>query len=366
MAKNIRVGITHGDFNGIGYEVILKALAEEGITDLFTPVVFADWRLIDHARKSLNIEIQGLQRVSNASEARDGAINIVDLRLADTTLEPGKPTKASGQGAIIALEKAVEAVEAGDIDVIVTAPINKAAVQSDSFHFPGHTEYLEAKAGNDFHAQMILFDDRMRVALVTTHLPVSKISEAITKEKVVDAITRLNATLRQDFGCDGPKIAVLSLNPHCGDDGLLGSEEQDVIIPAIEEANQRKCLAFGPYAADGFFGSGAYADFDGIVAMYHDQGLAPFKALSGDDGVNFTAGLPFVRTSPDHGTAYDIAWQGVADPASMRTAIYKAIDIVRTRRNHQHASRNPLRKARADKPADNRNDKTIDLSKEEL
>lgn len=366
MTRQIKAGITHGDFNGVGYEVILKALADEEITSLFTPVIFADWRLVELARKNLNIDIKNLRKIQDASEAEEGSVNVVDLRLPDTGLKAGEPTEASGRGAVIALDTAMEALSQGDIDLLVTAPISKEAAQSDSFHFPGHTEYLEAKAPEGSHALMILFDDRLRVALVTTHLPISKISEAITKETVSDTIKRFDTSLRQDFGFERPKIAVLSLNPHCGDGGLLGSEEEEVIIPAIKEANEARCMAFGPYAADGFFGSGAYRDFDGVVAMYHDQGLAPFKTLSGENGVNFTAGLPFVRTSPDHGTAYDIAWKGVADESSMRRAIYSAIDIYRTRANHLQAARNPLRKARQERPADNKNDKTLDLSKEEV
>ena len=210
---------------------------------------------------------------------------------------------------------------------------------------------------------MILFDDYLRVALVTTHLPVAEISSAITKEKVFDSIQRLDKVLRSDFGCERPKIAVLSLNPHCGDNGLLGDEEHTQIIPAIDEAYDKGILAFGPYASDGFFATHAYRNFDGILAMYHDQGLAPFKALAGEHGVNFTAGLPFVRTSPDHGTAYDIAWKGEADPTSMREAIYKAIDIYRNRDRYRRASANPLRKARMEKGGQ---DKTVDLTKDTL
>ena len=377
MGKNIRVGLTHGDFNGVGYEVIVKALADEKIPELFTPVVFGSQKLFEKARKDFVEEFPPVEYIKDVSQARDGKVNVVDLRLGDLPLTPGIPTPDSGEAAVAALEAAVEAVMEGEIDVIVTAPISKAAVQSDKFHFPGHTEYLEAKCRKDYtaedsvetakevldyKAQMILFDDYLRVALVTTHLPVSGISEAITKQKVLDSIERLDKVLRSDFGCERPRIAVLSLNPHCGDDGLLGSEEKDRIIPAIAEADRKGILVFGPYAADGFFATGGYRRFDGVLAMYHDQGLAPFKALAGENGVNFTAGLPFIRTSPDHGTAYDIAWKGEADATSMREAIYKAIDIRRNRERYRRASFNPLRKAKVERVQD----KTVDLTKETL
>lgn len=343
MENTIKVGITQGDFNGIGLEVTLKALADETILELLTPVLFADWRLVEYARKSFGLEIGTLDRVTSASEAREGRINVVDLRLENTVVEAGAPTEASGAGAVASLEAAVSAVLGGEIDVLVTAPISKEAVQCDIFRYAGHTEYLGAKASPDFHPQMILFDDNLRVALVTTHLPLADVPGAITKESVSDSISRLAGTLCRDFGCSRPKIAVLSLNPHCGDGGLLGSEEKERIIPAIADCEEKGILAFGPYAADGFFGTGSYRNFDGVLAMYHDQGLAPFKALAAERGVNFTAGLPFVRTSPDHGTAFDIAWKGVADPSSMREAVYRAIDIFRCREQFLKASANPLR-----------------------
>lgn len=374
----MRVGITHGDYNGVGYEVIVKALGDEKITELFTPVVFGSQKLFEKARKDFFPEMQGVEYIKNISQIKDGKVNVVELTSSELPFTPGIPSKDSGAAAVEALEMAVEAIKDGIIDVIVTAPICKTAVQSELFHFPGHTEYLEAKSNESageateetqedekrgHRSQMILFDDFIRVALVTTHLPVSEIASAITKERVVDSIERLDKVLRSDFGCERPKIAVLSLNPHCGDNGLLGNDENEKIIPAIEAAEENGILAFGPYAADGFFATGAYRNFDGVLAMYHDQGLAPFKALAGEHGVNFTAGLPFVRTSPDHGTAFDIAWKGVADPTSMREAIYKAIDLRRNRERYLRASHNPLRKARIEKGGQ---DKTVDLTKDTL
>lgn len=374
MGRNIKVGITHGDINGIGYEIIVKALADERIPELFTPVVFASRALFEEARRRYGAEMPNVEYIKSAAQAKEGRINVVDLRLGDLPLNPGTVTKESGEAAVAALEAAVEAVKEGAIDLIVTAPINKAAVQSETFRFPGHTEYLEDKCrvadGEESReekeepkAQMILFDDYLRVALVTTHLPVASIPEAITKDRVLDSILRLEKVLKSDFGYERPKIAVLSLNPHCGDNGLLGDEEQTRIIPAIREAEEKGLLVFGPFAADGFFATRAYRSFDGVLAMYHDQGLAPFKALAGEHGVNFTAGLPFVRTSPDHGTAYDIAWKGEADATSMREAIYKGLDLFRNRERYRRAAANPLRKARTERGGQ---DKTVDLSKETL
>lgn len=362
MARHIRVGITHGDFNGVGYEVMLKALADELMPELFTPVLYACPRLVEKARKTFNIELPPLAHIKSEAEIKEGRVNVVDIEYDDTRIEAGRSSKEAGAAAVKALEKACDALTNGDIDILVTAPIDKNSAQSENFHFPGHTEFLEERIGAGAKARMILFNDYLRVALVTTHLPVSKIAEAVTKEAVETTISDFNSVLKKDFAVERPKIAVLSLNPHNGDNGLLGEEEEKEIIPAIEEAKNKGILAFGPFSADGFFAAAAFRHYDGVVAMYHDQGLAPFKALAGQTGVNFTAGLPFVRTSPDHGTAYDIAWKNQADPASMREAIFKGIDLYRKRKLYEEASRNPLRKAKVDKGAP---DKTVDLSKEE-
>lgn len=355
MNKKIKVGITQGDYNGVGLEVALKALADETMLELMTPVLFADMRLVNKVIDKMHLSMPPVKVIKKAGEATDGQINVADLMLADITLNEGTPTPVSGAGAVAALEQATDAIAKAEIDVLVTAPISKEAAQSDNFKFSGHTEYLGAKAGADYKPQMILFDDRLRVALVSTHLPVSEIPQAVTKEGIIDSLRGFSTTLRRDFNIVRPKIAVLSLNPHCGDGGLLGNEEKEQIEPAIDECMNEGILAFGPFPADGFFGSGSYRNFDGVLAMYHDQGLAPFKTLSGTDGVNFTAGLPFVRTSPDHGTAGDIAWKDKADPTSMREAIYKAIDIYRNRMNFMKASANPLRKQNTERKSD-RND----------
>lgn len=350
MSNPLRVGITHGDINGVGYEVALGALADETMLELCTPVFFGHQALAEKCRRLLELENVKFNRITQAADARPGSINIVELPEAVPVLTPGKPDAASGSSAALALEEAARALEEGAVDVLVTAPISKESIHSDAFPFPGHTEFLEARLGRGAKARMVLFDENVRVGLVTTHLPVADISPAITKNAVFEAIESLAISLTADFGFERPRIAVLSLNPHCGDGGLLGNEENAEIIPAIEQASQKGILAFGPFPADGFFGSGNYRRFDGILAMYHDQGLAPFKTLAGQGGVNFTAGLPFVRTSPDHGTANALAWKGEADPTSMRQAIFAAIDIFRHRARWNEASANPLKKHIADKP----------------
>ncbi len=360
--KPIRVGITHGDINGIGYEVVLKAICDERIPELFTPVFYCSPQIVEKARREFNLELPPMHIVKNPGDIRDGKLNIVEVSVTHNDVTPGVPTEVSGRAAVEALELAVDALKRGDIQVLVTAPISKKAVQSEDFKFPGHTEYLHDRLGDGSGALMILYNDYLRVALVTTHLPLSAVPKAITRERVLDKIRSFEKSLKADFTCERPMIAVLSLNPHCGDEGLLGNEEKDEIIPALEDAKNEGILVFGPYSADGFFAAGSFGSFDGVLAMYHDQGLAPFKAIAGETGVNYTAGMPFVRTSPDHGTAYDVAWKDKADPTSMRQAIYKAIDLYRNREIHRQASSNPLRKARQEKGAD----KTVDLTKEEI
>ena len=329
--KPIRVGITHGDINSISYEIILKTLADERMLELCTPIVYGSAKIAAFYRKTLEMPDFHFNQIASADEARDGANNIVNIVGEDVKIDPGTPTQVSGAAALSALEAAVADLKTGKIDALVTAPINKHCIQSETFHFPGHTEYLESACGDGEKALMVLCSDNMRIALVTTHLPLKDVPQAITKESILDKLHVFHRSLQQDFAIPSPRIAMLSLNPHAGEAGLLGNEEEDVIIPAIKEAQGERMLVFGPYAVDGFFGAGSYAKFDGILAMYHDQGLAPFKALAMDEGVNFTAGLPYVRTSPDHGTGYDIVGKGQANAQSMRQAIYYAIDIYRNR-----------------------------------
>ena len=362
LNTKLRVGITHGDINGIGYEVILKTLEDNRLLELCTPVIYGSAKVAAFYRKAMNLPPVNFQTVSKPTGNSDERIQIINVIPEDTKIEPGQSTRTAGEAAFAALEQATADLVQGNIDVLVTSPINKQNIHSDTFTFPGHTEYLESSVGNGNKALMILCNDRMRVALATTHLPVSKISEILTPELILQKLELFAQSLKRDFRIHAPRIAVLALNPHAGDTGLRGSEEADIIKPAIDEAQNRKILAFGPYSADGFFGSGAWATFDGILAMYHDQGLAPFKLLAMDEGVNVTAGLPFVRTSPDHGTAYDIAARGLANPNSMRQAIYTAIDIYRNRLRYDEAHRNPLKKQFVERRKD---DVKLDLTKEE-
>lgn len=361
--RKIKVGITHGDINGIGYEVILRALEDSRIFELCTPVVYGSAKIAAFYRKLLNLQPVNFNQIVDAEDARPAMANIINVVGEDVKVEPGQPTREAAEAAFAALERAVADLRSGKIDVLVTAPIDKHTMQSDCFTFPGHTEYLESSLGDGTaHALMILFNERVRVALVTTHAPIAKIPEQITKERVLETIERFDASLERDFSLPHPRIAVLALNPHSGEEGLLGREEIEQIKPAIEQAREKKINVFGPYSADGFFGNALYTKFDGVLAMYHDQGLAPFKSLAMNDGVNFTAGLDYVRTSPDHGTAFDIAGQGTADAQSMRQAIYSAIDIFRSRRANDEARHNPLRKQYFEK---NKSDNVVlDLTKD--
>ena len=341
--SKVKVGITQGDINGIGYEVILKTFADPLMFELCTPVIYGSPKMAAYHRKALDLTTN-FSIVNSASEAADNRLNIVNCTNDEAKVEFSKPSVEAGKAAFEALEKAMEEYKEGLIDVIVTAPINKHTIQSQDFAFPGHTEYIEQKLGNGQKALMILLKNDFRVALVTGHVPISQISKVLTKELIQEKLEIFNRSLKEDFDISAPRIAVLSLNPHAGDDGLLGTEEQQIIIPALREMSDKGILCYGPYPADGFMGSGNYTAFDGILAMYHDQGLAPFKALAMDEGVNFTAGLPVVRTSPAHGTAYDIAGKGLASEDSFRQAIYVAIDVFRNRQRNKQLRARPLRK----------------------
>ena len=347
MPENkFKIGITQGDTNGIGWEIILKALADPRMTELFTPVVYGSPKAAAYYRNTVaEIEAFSFNPVASAAEARRGKANLVACgETAD--IAPGKPTPEAGRAAVEALCAAMRDLKAGHLDALVTAPFDKETVQADDFRYTGHTEYLAAELEGE--AMMILCSDVLRVGLVTKHIPVSEIARNITKERIVRDLGTLRRALIEDFGIVEPRIADMALNPHAGDGGLLGREEQEIIRPAIVEAFSKGVLAFGPFAADGLFAGGGYAKYDGILAMYHDQGLAPFKSLS-PDGVNFTAGLSAVRTSPDHGTAFDIAGKDKADPQSMRNAIYAAIDIAEHRRAWAEWTRNPLQRAERDR-----------------
>ncbi len=325
------VGITQGDSNGIGYEVIIKSLADERILDSFTPVIYGSSKLMGFYRKTLhNIGPMDINVIGSAADAKQKKINLVNCLPDNIYAEPGQSTPDSAKAAIKSLEMAVKDLKEGQVDVLVTAPINKRAMNEEGFCNTGHTEYLQREFGAD-DVTMIMVSDQIKIGVVTGHIPLRDVPKSLTRESILGKLRIMKDSLLRDFGVTDPKIAVLGLNPHCGDGGLLGDEEQNIILPAVQAAQAEGIQAFGPYSPDGFFGLGNYSRFDATLAMYHDQGLAPFKALAFSDGVNFTAGLPIVRTSPDHGTAYDMAGRDEADPRSMMSTIYTAIDIFRRR-----------------------------------
>ena len=342
MGKKLVVGITQGDGNGIGYEVIIKALADERMLDMCTPVIYGSSKVFGFYKKQIhNIDQINTNVITSAKDVHQKRVNIVNCLPDNVFVEPGQATPESAKSAMVSLERAVEDVKNGYIDVLVTAPINKRAMSGEGFGYTGHTEYLEKQFGVD-EVAMIMVSDRLKVGVVTGHIPLKEVCATLTAEKILGKLRLMNASLQQDFGVDAPKIAVLGLNPHCGDGGLLGDEEQQIILPAVQQANEEGILAFGPYSPDGFFGLGNYSRFDAVLAMYHDQGLTPFKAIAFEEGVNYTAGLPIVRTSPDHGTAYEMAGRDMADPRSMMSAIYTAIDIWRRRQDYKELMENRM------------------------
>ena len=341
--NRLRIGITQGDTNGVGWELILKILSDQRILELCTPVVYGSQAAAAYYRRTLK-DAEPVEFVAcrTADDAQAGRANLVECGQKELRITPGQESEEGGRAAADALLRAADDLKNRRIDALVTAPIDKHAIRSEAFPYTGHTEFLAAVSGGE--AMMIMCSDVLRVGLVTIHIPVSEVAAAIDKESIVRRIMQLNDSLKRDFGVVAPRIAVLSLNPHAGDGGLLGEEEASTIKPAIEQAYADGVLCFGPLAVDGLFASGAYKKYDAILAMYHDQGLAPFKALAMDEGVNYTAGLPVIRTSPAHGTAYDIAGKGIASEDSFRQAIYVAIDVFRNRKREKEAHAKPLRK----------------------
>jgi len=340
--NTIKIGISHGDINGISYEIIIKSLLDNRIFELFTPIVYGSSKIMAYHRKALklnNFTLNNIKRVEDVNHKRANIINCVDD---DIRVELGKSTNMAGRASLSSLDKVVEDLKKGALDILVTAPINKDNIQSDSFKFPGHTEYLKSKFDVE-EVLMLMVSGKLRVGVVTGHIPVKNIAESITKEAILKKLRILNKSLIEDFGVSKPKIAILGLNPHAGDNGLIGKEEIETIIPAIEIARKEKILALGPFPADGLFGSNDFTEFDAVLAMYHDQGLAPFKALSFTNGVNYTAGLPIVRTSPAHGTAYKIAGKNIASSDSFRQAMYLALDIYKNREEFKKLSENQLK-----------------------
>ncbi|MDR4987719.1 MAG: 4-hydroxythreonine-4-phosphate dehydrogenase PdxA [Bacteroidales bacterium] len=339
--KPVRIGISHGDVNGIGYEVIIKTLLDSRILDFFTPIVYGSSKVASYYKKMLNIHDFNFNVIRSADQALTGKANLVNVFQDEIKIEIGQSTDIAGRVAFEALEAATNDLAKGHIDALVTAPINKQNIQSKEFDFPGHTEYLTKKFGAE-ESLMLMVSNTIRIGVITGHVPLSEVPEMITVDSILTKARIMNTALQQDFGIGKPKIALMGLNPHAGDKGVIGREEQQVILPAIDKAFDEGILMFGPYPADGFFGSSSFTSFDGILTMYHDQGLIPFKTLSFKSGVNFTAGLPVVRTSPAHGTAYDIAGKNMAHPNAFREAVYMAMDVVKNRWMNQELQQNPL------------------------
>ena len=336
----IIVGISIGDLNGIGVEVILKTFKDKRMLDFCTPVLFGATKVISFHKKALGIETP-LHGITSIDQINHNKINVLNIWKEEVKIELGSATKEAGNFAFKSLEAAVQHLKDNKVDVLVTAPINKENIQSEFFKTPGHTEYLEENLeGNSL---MILMTDELRIGLITGHIPISKVAETITPELIKSKVETMYNSLKQDFGINKPRIAVLSLNPHCGDKGIIGKEDDEIIQPTIKEIAETGKLVFGPYAADGFFGSETYKQFDGVLATYHDQGLAPFKALSFGKGVNFTAGLSHVRTSPDHGTGYEIAGKNQANESSFKEALFTGIQVYKSRKEYLELTKNPLK-----------------------
>ena len=323
------VGVTIGDINGIGPEIILRAFSDSRFLDMCSPVIYGSVEVLDYYKRTLHLPDLALQEIKDASELKKNKVNVINCIDEKVEPEPGHSTSKAGEISFAALNRVLEDIKSDKVDVMVTSPINKKNVRLHSEGFTGHTGFLSTNDSGE--ALMLLCSEKMKIAMVTGHVPLSQVKSEITVEALIKRIEALNKSLTQDFSIDRPRIAVLGLNPHAGEEGILGTEEKDIIMPAIDQVKTKGIIAVGPYPADGFFGSANYLNFDGILAMYHDQALIPFKTLSFESGVNFTAGLSFIRTSPDHGTAYGIAGQGVASESSFRTAIYMACDIFRRR-----------------------------------
>ncbi|MCG8183872.1 4-hydroxythreonine-4-phosphate dehydrogenase PdxA [Tenacibaculum piscium] len=338
--SKIIVGISVGDINGIGIEIILKTFEDKRMLDFCTPVIFASNRLISYHKKNLKLH-NTIFGINSLDKIADTKINLMNSWSEEVKIELGKSTEIGGKYAYKSLEAATNALKNNQIDVLLTAPISKENIQSEEFNFPGHTEYLEENL--EGKSLMILMSDTLRVGLITGHIPISKVSESITPALIKEKVDIMYHSLKQDFSITKPKIAILGLNPHCGDHGIIGDEDDVIIRPTIAEIKESGKLVFGPYAADGFFGSETYKKFDGVLAMYHDQGLAPFKALSFGNGVNFTAGLNKVRTSPDHGTGFDIAGKNNANPSSFKEALFTSLQIFKSRKQYETLTENTLK-----------------------
>lgn len=349
--KKIRVGVSLGDLNGVGVEILLKTFSDKRMFDHLILFVYGNPKVLAFYKKTLSLQDVLYTSVKSTEQAQENTINVIHCWEEELKIEPGQASAELGKYAFLSLDSAVKDLASNKIDVLVTAPINKHTIQSKEFSFQGHTEYL-AHYANEDHYLMLMVSDRLKVATVTSHIPLKDVASQITKDKIYDKLEVLHKTLIQDFGIHKPKIAVLGLNPHSGDKGLIGKEDQEVILPAVDQARSAGMLVMGPYGADGYFGSGVYAQFDAVLSMYHDQGLVPFKTMSFEEGVNFTAGLPIVRTSPDHGVAYEIAGKNIASENSFRQSVFLACDIYNTRKQYKQLIENQLKpNARLEKEA---------------
>jgi len=338
----IKIGFTQGDINGIGYEIIIKTLQDNRILDICIPVVYGSAKVAAYHRKTLNIGDFSLNIIKSPDDANPKRSNIINCLDDDIRVELGKSTPVAGEASYISLKRAVDDLKAGKLDALVTAPISKHNIQSENFKFSGHTEFLKDYF-NVNEVLMFMISNFVKIGLVTIHIPFHQVHSMISEEKIIYKSRIMNQSLIEDFGIRKPKIAILGLNPHAGEEGMLGSEEQEIIKPAIEKLKQEELLVFGPFSSDGFFGSGDYLKFDGILAMYHDQGLIPFKSIVKNEGVNYTAGLPFIRTSPAHGTAFELAGKNLADNSSFRNALYTACDIYQNRKIRAEITKDPLK-----------------------
>lgn len=337
----VKVGITQGDINGISYEIMIKTFQDNRIFDFCTPIIYGSPKVAAYHRKALNVNNFSFNTIQSIDEAHPRKANLINCISDSIRVELGKPTEMAGEAAVISLENAVKDLQEGKIDVLVTSPMNRENTQTETLNFKGHTKYLMDKFNTD-DALILMTSELMKVGVVSGHVPLSEVGKHITEENILKKLRILHQTLTVDFAVRKPRIAVMGLNPHAGDSGVIGKEEIDVIIPAIEKANDEGILALGPFSADGFFGSDSFTKFDAILAMYHDQGIAPFKALNFDTGVNYTAGLPIIRTTPDHGTAYEIAGMDQASPNSFREAIFMACNLFKNKQMHKDLTANPL------------------------
>lgn len=343
MSKSIKLAITHGDLNGVGYEVILKTFSDARMYEYCTPILYGSTKVASYHKKLLSQQHQDLNfsAILDATQYKEKKFNVVNLTNDEIKLDIGKSTSIAGELSRMALDRACDDLKAGNVDMLVTAPINKKNIQSQDFDFPGHTEYLSSKF--DTKSLMMMVCDRIRIGIMTNHLSLAEVPSAITRELLLEKIQIMHDSLKRDFGIPMPKIAVLALDPHAGDDGVIGKHDKEVVKPTIDEAANNGILCYGPYPSDGFFGSSEFSKFDGVLALYHDQGLIPFKLMSFTDGVNYTAGLPIIRTSPAHGTGYDIAGKDRASEQSFRAAVYLACNILRNRHEYDELTKDPLK-----------------------